>query len=95
MNGQSPASGFSRAEDLSKLSTEAVGALEGQRSRAGCLEGQHFLLILWPWQTQCGGGVGMRLLPSLLAVWKERGGESNQGPPTAYRLQASLLFNGV
>lgn len=48
-----------------------------------------------PWQTQCGGGVGMRLLPSLLAVWKERGGESNRGPPTAYRLHASLLFNGV
>lgn len=48
-----------------------------------------------PWQTQRGGGVGMRLPPSLLAVWKEGSGESNQGPPTAYRLHASLLFNGV
>ena len=37
----------------------------------------------------------MRLLPSLLAVWKEQGGESNQGPPTAHRLHASLLFKGV
>lgn len=48
-----------------------------------------------PWQTQRGGGVGMRLPLSLLAVWKEGSGESNQGPPTAYRLHASLLFNGV